>query len=164
MLFQYLISLPRHAVLFLLSAYLFSNGYRKPKAISNVLGISERQILNWAISPLWKPTTRFFGCLDDAEMRGVERHRRAQQAEDAVQFRYAEKQWVRFIKRDIHIDDPDAFLTRRQKARLPEQIGVERLHWSYFPRKTLALLAHFGLSLFISLSIIFSGGTDDKKM
>ena len=62
---------------FLCATYLFAIGTTRPSSLASILNISHYQILDWALSPLWKVAIYVFGHRGEVIMRGLEKHKRA---------------------------------------------------------------------------------------
>ena len=66
----------RTVFLFLFSAYLFACRGFRPSTISNTLDIKRKQVMEWGLHPLWKPTLYIFGYRRKEEMRGIVEYRK----------------------------------------------------------------------------------------
>ena len=115
--------------------------------MAKVLGIGDRKLEKLKKSKSWKEAEAFWYPPKDEP----ESHR------ELGDLKRAERNWAEYIREGIHINNPDAFKCRRDKSGKPQQqMGVERLHWSFFPRQTFALLANHAFSFVVSISVILS--------
>lgn len=126
-----------------------------PSEIAKIFGIGERKLQKWQASESWQEARAFWNPQRHASLQ----HKMTllSDVELTNSMESALFEWAKHVGKDVHINAPDAFRTRRQKTARPRiQVGLERLHWSYFPRQTCALIANYAMSFVISISVIIS--------